>query len=449
MTATPETHYAKTVDGVHIAYQVVGGGPTDLVFCHEWATNCEAQWEHPLAAFTFLRRMASVARQIHFDKRGIGLSDRVAAAEVPSLETWVDDLRAVLDAVGSERPALLGVGHGGVLAMLFAATYPERSGPLILVNSYSRLIRGPDYPYGYPPEVEDFVVSKVEAEWGATGWVVDHLAPSVAHDPSMKEWFRRVERLACTPGTGAAMQRAVFHQDVRDVLPAIRVPTLVLHVVGNHHVRVGHGRYLAEHIQGARYVELPGEDHWWWCGEAAEPALAEIAAFLGAVPEVAETDRVLATLVFCDVVGSTELVKRVGDRRWHEVLDRLDDLVARQVERFRGRVVKATGDGHLAVFDGAGRAIRCAQVIVDGAKALGLSLRAGVHTGEVELRGDDVAGIAVHLAQRVQSVAEAGEVFASRTVVDLVAGSGIEFADRGEHELKGVSGKWQLYAVES
>jgi len=447
MTDVPETQYAKTADGVHIAYQVFGTGPTDLVFCPEWLTNCEVIWEHPTISAGW-RRMAPVVRLILFDKRGIGLSDRVAPAEVPSLETWVDDLRAVLHAVGWERPALLGSGHGGVLAMLFAASYPERTGSLILVNAYARLILAPDYPYGYPPEVEDFVVSKTEAEWGATGWVVDHLAPSIAHDPSVKDWFRRMERLSCTPGIGAAMQRAVFHQDVRDVLPAIRVPTLVLHVVGNHHVRVGHGRYLAEHIQGARYVELPGNDHWWWCGEAAHSASAEVAAFLGTVPEVADTDRVLATLVFCDVVGSTELVKQLGDRRWHEVLDRLDDLVGRQVERFRGRVVKATGDGHLAVFDGAGRAIRCAQVIVDGAKALGLSLRSGVHTGEVELRGDDVAGIAVHLAQRVQSVAEPGEVLASRTVVDLVAGSGIKFEERGERELKGVPGRWALFAVE-
>jgi class 3 adenylate cyclase/alpha-beta hydrolase superfamily lysophospholipase len=448
VTDVPETRYAKTEDGVHIAYQVSGHGPSDVMFSPEWITHCEALWEHP-HFHAALRRTASMARLILFDKRGIGLSDRVAATEVPSLETWVDDLGAVLDAAGSERPVLLGMGHGGALAMLFAATYPERTGGLILLNTYARLIQGPDYPYGYPPEVEDFVVSKTEAEWGATGWVVDHLGPSIANDHSVKEWFRRMERLACTPGIGAAMQRAVFHQDVRDVLPAIHAPTLVLHVVGNHHVRVEHGRYLARHIEGARYVELPGEDHWFTCGESAEPAYAELAAFLGAVPGATDTDRVLTTLVFSDVVQSTALANELGDRRWHELLDRLDDLAARQVERFRGRVVKSTGDGHLAAFDGAGRAVRCARVIVDGARALGLTMRSGVHTGEVELRGDDVAGIAVHLAQRVQSLAQPDEVLVSRTVVDLVAGSGIEFKDRGKHELKGAPGTWKLFAVEA
>ena len=448
MIDVPETRYARTEDGTHVAYQVCGNGPRDLVLCPEWITNCEVNWESPIFLSTF-RRSASIARLIFFDKRGIGLSDRVAATEVPSLETWVDDLRAVLDAAGSDRPVLSALGHGGVLAMLFAATYPERVGGLILVNCYARLIQAPDYPHGYPPEIEDFVVSKTEAEWGATGWVVDYLAPSVAGDQSVKDWFRRLERMACTPGIGAAMQRAVFHQDVRDVLSAIQAPTLVLHVEGDHHVRVEHGRYLARHISGARYVELPGRDHWYQVGPSAEPAFAEIVAFLGAEPEASDTDRALVTLVLCDVVGSTGLVNELGDRRWHDVLDRLDDLVRRQVERFRGRVVKSTGDGHLATFDGAGRAIRCAQVITQGSGALGLTLRCGVHTGEVELRGDDVAGIAVHVAERVESVAGPGEVLVSSTVKDLVAGSGIEFADRGEHELKGVPGSWRLFRVAS
>ena len=361
----------------------------------------------------------------------------------------MDDLKTILDAVGSERPVLLALGHGGVLAMLFAATYPERVGGLILINCYARLIQGTDYPYGYPPEVEDFVVAKTEAEWGATGWAVDYIAPSVSGDESVKSWFTRMERLACTPGIAAAMQRAIFHQDVRDVLPAVQAPTLVMHVVGDRHVRVEHGRYLAQHISGTRYVELPGEDHWYQCGDSAEPAYSEMTAFLGVERQPTETDRSLATLVFCDVVHSTDLVHQLGDRRWHDVLDRLDDLVERQVERFRGRVVKAMGDGHLASFDGAGRAVRCAQVLVDGSHALGLTLRCGLHTGEVELRGDDIAGIAVHLAQRVQSVARPDEVLVSRTVTDLVAGSGIEFEDRGEHELKGVPGSWRLYRVMS
>jgi len=446
MEEVPETRYARTPDGLHIAYHVVGDGPVDLVFSPEWVTHVEASWEHPLIARVGWR-VASFSRVIEFDKRGIGLSDRVAPSEVPSLEAWVEDLKAVLDSIGSERAVILGSGHGGQLAMLFGVTHPERTAGLVLVNAYARLASAPDYEFGYPPAIQEFVLAKDEAEWGTTGWVVDYLAPSLAGDPTVKEWFARMERLACTPGTGVRMQRAVYEQDVRSILGSICVPTLVMHTVDNRHVRVEHGRYLAGHIPGARYVELPGDDHWFVFGPSGEPALMEIAGFVGAVPQAVEPDRQLATILFTDVVDSTRLARDFGDRRWHDLLDRLDDLVRRTVERFGGRVVKSTGDGHLASFDGPGRAIRCARFIADGAQALGMQLRCGIHTGEIERRGDDVAGIAVHLAQRVSALAVAHEVLVSRTVVDLVAGSGIQFEDRGERELKGLPAKWRLFRV--
>jgi class 3 adenylate cyclase len=446
MAEVPDTLYARTPDGLHIAYHGVGEGPVDLVVSNEWVTHVEAALDHPLIART-AARLASFSRVIEFDKRGIGLSDRVAPSEVPSLEAWVEDLNAVLDSVGSERAVILGTGHGGQLAMLFGVTHPERVAGLILVNAYARLASAPDYEFGYPPAIQEFVLAKDESEWGATGWVVDYLAPSLAGDPTVKEWFTRIERLACTPGTGVAMQRAMFDQDVRSILHSICVPTLVMHTVGNRHVRVDHGRYLAEHIPGAQYVELPGDDHWFLFGPSGEAALKEIAGFVGAAPQAVETDRLLTTILFTDVVDSTRLARDLGDRRWHDLLDRLDDLVRRTVERFQGRVVKSTGDGHLASFDGPGRAIRCARFITDGAQGLGMQLRCGIHTGEVERRGDDLAGIAVHLAQRISALAVAHEVLVSRTVVDLVAGSGMEFEDRGERELKGLPAKWRLLRV--
>jgi class 3 adenylate cyclase len=442
----PTIRYARTADGVHIAYLTVGSGPQDLLFIPEWVTHCEVSWEHPLMG-ALPTRFSAIARLITFDKRGVGLSDRVSAAEVPSLETWLDDVRAVLDATGSDRPVVLGMGHGGQLAMLLAAVEPERVGGLVLVNAYARLSRAHDYPFGYPPKVQDWVVAQTEEHWGTTGWMLDNLGPTLARDETARKWWCRMERMSCSPGTAAALQRATFEQDVRHVLSSIHVPPLVMHVVGDRHVVVEHGRYLAEHIPGARYLELPGESHWYWIGPAKEPFARALAEFMGAMPEAMETDRVLTTVCFSDIVDSTARAREVGDQEWHRVLDRLEELVQRQVGRFRGEVIKSTGDGHLIRFDGPGRAVNCARYIVEGARGLGLTMRAGVHTGEVEVRGKDIAGIAVHVAQRVQSLAGDDEVLVSRTVVDLVAGSGLSLESRGEYELKGIPGRFELFAA--
>jgi class 3 adenylate cyclase len=447
MSAIPETKYTKTEDGVYIAYQTVGDGPLDLIYCPDWITHLEASWDYERHA-SFLRRLSSFSRLVLFDKRGIGLSDPVPPNDAPSLEAWMDDVRAVLDACGSGRPAILGYGHGGLMAMLFAATYPERTAALVLVNAYARLSRAPDYPWGYPQRVTDIAMARLESEWGTTGFVLDVSSPSLARDPSARQWWCRRERLACSPRTAVALARATYEQDARHALPAITAATLVLQVADNRHVRAGHGRYLADHIAGARYVELPGEDHWFWAGPSADQATAEIVEFLTGAPAAVESDRVLATMLFTDIVDSTRLATEFGDHRWRELLDSLDAMVGRQLERFRGRLVKSTGDGHLATFDGPGRAIQCAVAVRDGVRGLGLEVRSGLHTGEIEVRGNDVGGIAVHLAERVSAQAGAGEVVVSRTVVDLVAGSGIEFQDRGAHVLKGVSGEWQLFAVE-
>lgn len=441
----PETQYATTPDGANVAYQVVGEGPVDLLFSPDWVTHCESWWEHPRLVAA-LDQLTSIGRLIMFDKRGIGMSDRAPVGDVPSLQTWVDDLRAVLDAAGSQRPVLYGMGHGGQLALLFAATFPDRTAALVLLNAYSRLAAAPDYPFGYDADTERYVVERSRAEWGRTGWVVDFLVPEL-NDQTLRDWFARVERLACTPATGAVLQQATFEQDVREILPTIHVPTLILQSSRSLHVRVDHGRYLAERIPDATYVELDSRDQWAPLGGAAGRVLEEMARFLGTVPSPPTNERVLATLLFTDVVESTPLVQSQGDRAWRELLDRLDDLVTDHVRRYGGRVVSTAGDGHFAAFDGTGRAVRCAQQLVGAAARLGVPLRAGLHTGEVEVRGDDVAGIAVHVAQRVSSVAQPGEVLVSGTVRDLVAGSDLRFADRGRHELKGVSDARDLYAV--
>jgi class 3 adenylate cyclase/alpha-beta hydrolase superfamily lysophospholipase len=442
----PETLYATTGDGVNIAYQVFGEGPPDLVFSPDWLTHAELFWEHPRVAAA-LRDVSALGRLIMFDKRGIGLSDRVPVGEVPSLETWVDDLRAVLDAAGSERATLFGMGQGAQLALSFAATFPERTSALVLLNAYARLAAADDYPFGYPPAAQRYVIDRLREEWGRTGWVVQFLIPSEPPESSLRKWFQQVERLACTPATGAVLQASTFEHDVRHVLPTISVPTLVMHSARSQHVVVDHGRYLAEHIQGARYVEIDSDDQWVTMGPAAGQVLREVARFLGATPPDTGVHRVLATLMFTDVVESTPLLERHGDRNWRVVLDQLDTIVEKHAADFGGRVVSSTGDGHLLVFDGAGRAIRCAEALIEAAASAGLRLRAGLHAGEVELRGDNVTGIAVHVAERVSGLAAAGEVLVSSTVHDLVDGSGLRFDDRGRLELKGVSGPRQIYAI--
>jgi len=351
-----------------------------------------------------------------------------------------------MDAVGSQRAALIGVAEGGPMAMLFAATYPERTSALVLVNTFARLLRDADCGYGYPADRVPKALAGLEELWG-TGGLLNLVAPSVAHDERFRRWYARYERLAMGPGAATAMFATMFEIDIRHVLPAIRVPTLILHRSRDRHIRVGHGRYLAEHIPGAKYVELPGEDHLFYVGDT-ETMLGEIEEFLTGTRSAPESDRVLATVLFTDIVGSTERAAALGDAGWRDLLGAHHEVVRRELERYRGREIDTTGDGFLATFDGPARAVRCTCAIGQAVRRLGIDVRAGLHTGEIEFVGERVAGIAVHMAARVAALAGPGEVLVSSTVKDLVAGSGLRFVERGMHALKGVPDEWRLFAVE-
>ena len=445
MTTISETKWAKSGD-FHIAYQVVGTGSLDLVFMHGWISHIEHMWEEPRVA-RFLERLASFARLIVLDKRGTGLSDPVPLDRLPTLEERMDDLRAVLDAVGSERAALMGTSEAGALSLLFAATYPSRTTALILLNSYARLAYAPDYPQGIPAEQAQGLLLAIEEGWGK-GVAFEALVASQADNAAMKKWWSRYQRLAASPGAAVALLKCAYATDARAVLPAIAVPVLVLHRAGDPFTGPEHGRYLAEHIQGARYVELSGVDHLFFA-EDVDRLLAEIQEFLTGVREAGDHERVLATVMFVDIVGSTEQATRLGDREWRDVLDRYYAVARRQLARFRGREIDTAGDGLFATFDGPARAIRCGSAIADAVRVLGIAVRVGIHSGECEVIGEKVGGIAVHTGARIAGQAGPGEVLVSSTVRDLVAGSGIPFEDRGRHTLKGVQGEWSLLAVAS
>jgi class 3 adenylate cyclase/pimeloyl-ACP methyl ester carboxylesterase len=440
---TPEPNYAKSGD-VHIAYQVVGEGPIDLVYVAEFMNSIEAQWEEPQYA-RYLERLASFSRLICFDSRGKGLSDPVALDQLPTLEQWMDDVRVVMTSAGSQRAALLGVAGGGMMSMLFAATYPDQVEALVLVNSYARLTRAADHPSGTPLNQEEDVVREMQYGWGR-GILLERVAPSMSGDSAFRRWFGKYQRLGSSPGTVVAMRRMIQQTDVRHVLSSIHVPTLVVHRKDNWWVDGRQGRYLAEHIPGAKLVEVPGVDYFPFLGDA-DAVLDPIEEFLTGALRGARSDRVLATVLFTDIVDSTKRAADLGDTRWRDLLDRHNDVVRRALDRFRGREIDTTGDGFLAIFDGPARAVRCAEAIREGVRPLGLELRTGMHTGEVEVVGDDIRGIAVHIGARVAALAESGETLVSSTVKDLVAGSGIEFEDRGAHSLKGVPGEWHLFAA--
>ena len=434
----PETRYAKSGD-VNIAYQVVGDGPFDLVWVPGWVSHLEWHWEEPSLA-RFLHRLASFSRLIMLDKRGTGLSDRVSLAELPTLEQRMDDVRAVMDAVGSERAAVMGVSEGGSMCALFAATYPERTSALVL---YAANAKHP--AHGLTAEQLQPILDAFERSWGQpTNTVV--WAPSRTHDQQFKEWAARYGRLGASPGAAVALFRMAAEIDISDILPAIRVPTLILHRAGDQAVPVSESRYMAERIPGAKYVELPGMDHFPMAGDS-DAILDEIQEFLTGVRPAPEPDRVLATVLFTDIVRSTQRAAELGDRRWHDLLDSYYALARRELGQFRGREINTTGDGFLATFDGPARGIRCACALNDSVGQLGITIRAGLHTGECEVMGEDVGGIAVHIGARVAAKAAAGEVLVSSTVKDLVAGSGLEFEERGSHRLKGVPEQWRLFAV--
>jgi class 3 adenylate cyclase len=441
--ADVETRYAKSGE-LYIAYQTVGQGPLDLVIVPGFVWHLEHQWEWPEYA-AMLRRLASFSRLILLDKRGTGLSDRVPPGEMPTLEQRMDDLRAVLDACGSEQASLLGYWEGGPMCALFAATYPRRTRALVLYAAPAAFTRAPDYPWAPDAEANEDIARTLAGTWGQ-GQLRLVLAPSVAGDERIARWFARLERLGASPGAAIALWRMNAEIDVRHVLPSIRVPTLVLHRRDDTNLPVEVGRYIAQRVPGARFVELAGRDHLPWIGDV-EPFVGEIEEFLTGTRGVAEVDRVLATVLFTDVVGSTERARELGDRRWRDLLESFQDRVRDEVARFRGREVDTAGDGFFAIFDGPARAIRCAQSIRETVGRLGLALRTGLHTGECEVSGDKVAGIAVHLGARVAASAAPGEILVSGTVKDLVAGSGLRFDDRGARELKGIPGEWRLYAV--
>ena len=437
----PQTRYAKSGD-VNIAYQVLGQGPPDLVLIPGWVSNIEIFWEEP-AVVRFFTRLASFSRLILFDKRGTGLSDRVA--EMPNLETRMDDVRAVLDTVGSERAALFGYSEGGVLCALFAATYPNRASALIMHGSYARLTAAPDYPWGLNEQERSAFVDQAVREWGAPIGI-DMRAPSMATDERFRQWWARFLRLSASPAAFATLSHMNADMDIRQVLPAIRVPTLILHSVNDRNLDVRGSRYLAERIPGAKLVELSGPDHVPWLSDA-DIVVDEVEEFLTGARHAPEPERVLATVMFTDIVGASERAAGLGDRRWHDLLDSHHALIRRQLNHFRGREIDTAGDGFLATFDGPARAVRCASTISDGVRSLGIEVRAGLHTGECEMMGDKLAGIAVHIGSRVAALARPGEVLVSSTVKDLVAGSGLSFQDRGIQSLKGIPGEWRLFAV--
>jgi class 3 adenylate cyclase/pimeloyl-ACP methyl ester carboxylesterase len=442
-----ETRYAQTVDGGHIAYRVMGHGGLDLVLMTDEIIPAEALADEPSAA-RVLDRLASFGRVVLFDRRGTGLSDPISPSALPTWDQWMRDTIAVMDAAGSARAALLGFDiYGGPLATLLSVTLPHRFSSLVLVHSVARVAWAEDYPWGLRREEHERIELRREREWAEGFPLLGLLAPSVASAEYFRTWWRRWQPRGASPATAVALGQMHFETDIREVLGTIQLPTLVMHREGNRYLPVEHGRYLAEHIPGAKYVELPGDDHWVYVGETGV-LLDEIEEFLTGTHPRGDPDRVLATVLFTDIVDSTRELASRGDATWRYTLDAHDEGVRRQLARFGGREVRTTGDGFLATFDGPARAIRAGCAIRDLAAQQGLRVRVGLHTGEIGLRGDDLVGIAVHIGQRVSAKAQPGEVLVSRTVKDLVAGSGLAFRDRGAHTLKGVPGRWRLFAVE-
>jgi class 3 adenylate cyclase len=438
----PDTSYARLGDD-HIAFQTLGSGPRDIVFMSAWFSHVDGRWEEPRFA-AMLRRLSGLGRLIVFDKRGSGASDPLPRSE-PTWEDWADDIRAVMDAAHSDRAVVIGVGDSGPMAILFAATHPERVASLVVINTGARLTRGEDYPWGLTSEEVERFLARARETWG-TGGLTDVFAPSVAEDDRYRQWWARYQRMGASPGRSVAMARLLFEMDAREILPSIRVPTLVLHRKDFRLFPIELGRYLGERIPGAKFVELDGADGFIYLGDM-NGLIDEVEAFLTGVKRAPDIDRVLATVLITDMVGSTDLAAKLGDRRWREILDQHDEMVRAGLATYRGRLHRTTGDGILATFDGPGRAIRCAFEIRDQLRRLSIGLRMGVHTGEIELRGNEIGGIAVHIAARLMGEANEGEIIASSTVKDLVTGSEISFLDRGVRALKGVPNEWRLYQV--
>ena len=435
--------YARN-GNVSLAYEVFGEGDSDILVTFGWVGSFQSAFDHP-AHSRWIERLATFGRVIMWDKRGTGLSERLPADRLPTLEERMDDMRVVMDAAGSERAAAVGISEGASLSAVFAASHPERVERLILVGGFSRMLRDEGYEWGATPEATEAFNRRMGDTWGDNAGLLKLWAPSVADDPVARDYWNRMLVFGATPATAIAWLEMTQETDIRATLPAIGVPTLVLHRADDRIVPVEHARYMAEHIPDARYVELPRADHLWWV--EGDDILDEIETFLTGSTTAYEPDRVLSTVLFTDIVDSTTKAAELGDRRWRDLSEAHDRAVRRLLERYRGREVKTLGDGFLATFDGPGRAIRCASDLREAVRSVGLEVRSGLHTGEVELNGNDISGIAVNIGARVGAQAGAGEVLVSQTVKDLVAGSGLAFQDRGEHDLKGVPGPWRLWSL--
>jgi class 3 adenylate cyclase len=440
MSELPTTHYVKS-DDIHIAYQVVGEGPFDLLFVPGFVSNIEALWRSP-DHNAFFGRLASFCRLILFDKRGTGMSDR--GSQLFTLEQRMHDVQAILDDVGSEQAALFGVSEGGPMSLLYAATYPERTSALVLYASYAKRSWSPDYPYGWSDEQWQRVLDDIEHNWGTTQSLTISMNMPNSGNQILAERTASYLRASASPGAAGAIMRMNREIDVRHVLPAIRVPSLILHRTGDQRIEVEHSRYLAQHISGARLIEFSGDDHAPWLGDRDEVVDA-IEQFLTGTRRAYEAERRLVTVLFIDIVGSTERAAALGDNPWRDLLMQFYASVREVLQLHRGREISTAGDGFLAAFEGPARAIRCAGVICDRLRPLNLEVRCGLHTGECEIVGNDLAGIAVHIGARVAALAGPGEVLVSQTVRDLVAGSGLTFEERGTHSLKGVPDDWRLF----
>ena len=439
----PEIRYAR-LGKDRIAYQVVGTGPIDLVLTPGSFGSADGEWEDPMARL-FFQRLASFSRLIRFDRRGTGGSDPVPLNGLPPWESYVEELLCVMDEVGSERAAIMVAYDAGPMGMLFAATKPERTTSLVLLNTTAKYVVSNDYPIGLPWEIAEQMVDQIGDVWGTEAQVYLSV-PSRAEDPRFRQWYAKLLRAIASPAAAQAYYRAVFDADARPLLPSIHVPTLVIQRTDTPFIPMAQGRYLADHIEGAKFLEIPGSDVpviW----EHPDLVLEAVEEFLTGVRRGEEPDRMLATVLFTDIVDSTRRARELGDRRWRGLLDAHDEVTRRLIEEYGGRLIKSTGDGILATFDGPGRGVRCATALRDELRALGLEIRAGLHTGEIELRGADVGGMAVHIGARVMAAAGTGEILVSRTVRDLTVGSDIAFSDQGTHDLKGVEGDWQLFAV--
>ncbi len=439
----PKTLYAIGPEG-HVGYQVIGDGELDIVFVPDWCTNLEIMWEEPSQA-RFLDRLSSIGRLICFDKRGTGVSDPIPLGAIPTIEQWMDDITTVMADIDSERAAVIGHGDGAPLACLFAATYPDRTSALVLSDTYARRLRRLNYSCGMPKQVARYVQQRAIQEWG-TGEATKAAAPSL-YNAAFVKWRGRYERLSMSPGEFEALYPMTYKTDVRPLLKTIRVPTLVTHRKDNIYVISKNGEYLAKHIKDARYVEIPGSDHFFHAGNT-KMFFSAVQEFLTGAKEVEDDDRVLATVLFTDIVDATEHAARLGDSKWHDLISRHHEVVRQQLEHFRGKEIDTAGDGFFATFDGPARAVRCALTIRDELRVLGIEIRAGLHTGECEIIGRKVGGIAVHIGARVMGLANPGEVLISRTIRDLVAGSGLKFTDAGTHELKGIEGDWILFSAD-